>query len=387
MPNPPIMDLKRLIQALGSLPLTLVLLTFSLVVVFVGTLAQVQLGIHTAQVKYFQSFIVFAEFADGRLRIPILPGGYLLGSLLVVNLICAYIRRIRIKKNLVGLLLIHVGLLMLLLGQLATDLLAVESSMRLHEGQALNYSEDFRSFELAIIDASQPDHNLVTAIPTRILQKQPVITPANLPFQLRIHACWPNSDNIQTNAPNQAPDATRGIGLRFKFAQAPVTARPDRRNIPTAYLDVLANGQSLGTWMVSGWFDATQSFSLDGRTYEMILRPTRYYKPFYIHLEKFSHDRYLGTATPMNFSSRVRIQHPNTGEDREVLIYMNHPLRYAGETFYQSGYDERDPTVTILQVVRNPSWLTPYLACVIMSLGLIVQFLSHLIKFLRGRPL
>ena len=39
---------------------------------------------------------------------------------------------------------------------------------------------------------------------------------------------------------------------------------------------------------------------------------------------------------------------------------MNSPLRYGGETFYQSGYDENDPKVTILQVVRNPSWLTPY---------------------------
>jgi cytochrome c biogenesis protein ResB len=41
-------------------------------------------------------------------------------------------------------------------------------------------------------------------------------------------------------------------------------------------------------------------------------------------------------------------------EDREVLIYMNNPLRYAGETFYQAGFDERDERVTILQVCETP---------------------------------
>jgi hypothetical protein len=37
--------------------------------------------------------------------------------------------------------------------------------------------------------------------------------------------------------------------------------------------------------------------------------------------------------------------------------------------------------VTILQVVRNPGWLTPYLACGIVTAGLIVQFLIHLVGF------
>jgi hypothetical protein len=76
----------------------------------------------------------------------------------------------------------------------------------------------------------------------------------------------------------------------------------------------------------------------------------------------------------------VLLQRPDTGEQREVLIYMNNPLRYAGETYYQSGFDP-DNRGTILQVVRNPSWVTPYLACVLVSAGLLVQFTSHLLRF------
>ena len=64
---------------------------------------------------------------------------------------------------------------------------------------------------------------------------------------------------------------------------------------------------------------------------------------------------------------------------------MNNPLRYWGETYYQASYDENDPRVSILQVVRNPSWLTPYLSCCLVGLGLAVQFMSHLISFAKRR--
>ena len=74
------------------------------------------------------------------------------------------------------------------------------------------------------------------------------------------------------------------------------------------------------------------------------------------------------------------------------MIYMNNPLRYAGMTFfqYQMGADEMrmpagTPHYTVLQVVRNPGWLTPYLSCVLVTVGLIWQFMYHLIGFVNKR--
>jgi hypothetical protein len=40
---------------------------------------------------------------------------------------------------------------------------------------------------------------------------------------------------------------------------------------------------------------------------------------------------------------------------------------------------------SVLQVVKNPSWLTPYAGCVIVAAGLLWQFLYHLSKFLKKR--
>ena len=137
---------------------------------------------------------------------------------------------------------------------------------------------------------------------------------------------------------------------------------------------------SLGTWLVSEYIDDPQTFTWNNHTYALTLRPLRNYKPYSIQLLKFRHDVYPGTDIPKNFSSRILLQRPQTREKREVLIYMNSPLRYAGETYYQSGFDP-DNRGTILQVVHNPSWLTPYLSCVLVGVGLVVQFATHLLGF------
>jgi len=136
----------------------------------------------------------------------------------------------------------------------------------------------------------------------------------------------------------------------------------------------------MGEWLAAQ-LTAPVAFEASGRKFQIALRPVRYYKPFDLNLLRFTHEQYRGTDIPKNFASRVRLERRDTGEDREVLIYMNNPLRYNGETFYQAGFDPVDPRVTTLQVVRNPGWLTPYFACGLVALGLVVQFLTHLIGF------
>jgi hypothetical protein len=67
-------------------------------------------------------------------------------------------------------------------------------------------------------------------------------------------------------------------------------------------------------------------------------------------------------------------------------------LRYAGLTFYQYQMDAgeaaeqagRVPS-SVLQVVRNPAWLTPYLGCAMVAAGLVTQFLFHLVGFVSKR--
>ena len=124
------------------------------------------------------------------------------------------------------------------------------------------------------------------------------------------------------------------------------------------------------------------------------MRPERVYYPFSLELEKATHTVYEGTDIPKDFRSRVKLSNAQTGENREVEISMNHPLRYAGLTFYQYQMDAGQaarqagrPLSSVLQVVHNPSWLTPYIGCAMVALGLIIQFMFHLTGFLSKRKM
>ena len=174
------------------------------------------------------------------------------------------------------------------------------------------------------------------------------------------------------------------MAQRVNVGVAGLGYKQDDRNIPSAYVELVGPEGSLGTWLVSPALEDPQTFTAAGRTWKMALRFARHYKPYSLTLLKFSHDRYAGTEIPKNFSSRIRLTTPDGKDDREVLIYMNNPLRYGGLTFYQAGFENND-TTTVLQVVRNPSWLIPYIACVVMTLGLVIQFGIHLTGFIAKR--
>ncbi|MDA1180019.1 MAG: cytochrome c biogenesis protein CcsA, partial [Planctomycetota bacterium] len=118
---------------------------------------------------------------------------------------------------------------------------------------------------------------------------------------------------------------------------------------------------------------------------EVSLRFKRSYKPYSLHLVDVRKDDYLGTDTARNYSSDVRLLDPQRNVDRDIRIWMNNPLRYAGETFYQSsfqpGFDGRD--VTDLQLVTNTGWMVPYVACMYVAVGLLFHFSETLLRFLR----
>ena len=66
---------------------------------------------------------------------------------------------------------------------------------------------------------------------------------------------------------------------------------------------------------------------------------------------------------------------------------MNNPVRYRGETFYQSQYsqvdlgDGRVGEMTGLQVVENAGWLIPYVACVLALWGMLAHFGGTFVRF------
>lgn len=395
----------RLIKFLSSLKLTVVLLALGLVLVFIGTLAQVHEGLYNAQARFFKSwFVVGATLFGTKVPWLILPGGYTIGSALFVSLVTAHFTRFHWSWRRSGIFMTHLGVILLLLGQLGTDMLSTESAMRLEAGQTKNYSEDFHACELALINQSLPDEDEVVSIPEHFVGAKGEIKHPQLPFTVKVKEYWPNSAVEEATSGNKppvavVPNVTAGYGKKVWVFPLPVTQDMESRNIPSATVEVFAGTESKGIWLVTAQSSASQSFEIDGKPWGLALRFKRYYKPYSLTLLDFTHDRYAGTDLPKDFRSRIRIDHPAKAERRETEIYMNNPLRYAGLTFYQlQMVDEqtareamaRNPGEKVtpsstFQVVKNPSWLTPYLACVMVGLGLAVQFTIHLVEFARKR--
>jgi hypothetical protein len=377
--------LKTLYKFFSSLRLTVVCLALGCVIVFWGTIAQVHLGLYKAQNEFFRSFVVYWPLDGSAPHIPIFPGGYLIGTVLLLNLFVAHFRYYQPGKRKIGIVLIHLGIVLLLLGQMLTDFLSRESVMHLRIGETKNYSEAERAFELAVFDTTDRDSDKVVAIPCSLLARRGDVRDPEMPFDVRLKTFYANSLLAQQSSAGYEPvKITAGFDSDVWWRDVPRETEMNRMDMPSATVEIATPKGSLGTFLVSAWLDQPQSFTYDGRSYELLLRQERYYLPFSLHLIEFRHDRYPGTDIPKNFSSRVRLQNLENGEDREVRIFMNNPLRYEGETFYQASFDPDDHG-SVLQVVHNPSWLTPYFACVLVATGLVIQFLSHLIPFLKRR--
>ena len=287
----------------------------------------------------------------------------------------------RLKK--LGLLTIHLGVMTFLLGGGLTSFLGIESQLSIEEGETKNYSEDIRKIELAIIDRANPDYDQVISIPQSILKKQNVISHPQIPFELIIKSYLPNA-KLTTNSSNKTqvnlPHVTKGIGTEIYVNPNSVFTQDNLVNLVTVFVEIVSQGTSLGTWLLSRAIENPQTVVFHNNEFDLILRPVRYYTPYSLTLKDFNHDIYPGTDIPKNFSSLVYLNDQEKQEMRDVLIYMNHPLRYRGKTYYQASFGKND-TLSILQVVQNPAWLFPYLACFLVAAGLIFQFLSYLIHF------
>lgn len=391
--------MNRIWRIMTSLRLTVILLSFSMALIFFGTLDQVHFGIYEVQKRYFESFLVLWSYpkqwlggsALHWLMIP-LPGGYLLAILLLANLVCAHFKYFVAKWNKVGIVLIHVGVLVLIISGVATSFFQQESQMWLTSDEPVNYSKSTLENEFVIIDNTDTSKPKTYHVDEEDLKKHKASKLAGSPFSLKLEKFYPNSDLGLRSANPEVKEkslATHGAGVKMDIVvfPKPVSYRQDETNIATAYVTVIADDEVIGTWLISTMIDnrfPPQKFTYDDKDYEIALRFKRTYFPFSLKLLEFKHDKYPGTEIPRNFSSLVQINDPANDTDRSVLIYMNNPLRYEGYTFYQASYGEEDGT-SILQVVRNPGWVLPYCAVLLIGIGLLVHFIMHLLKYLKRR--
>ncbi|MFM2153430.1 MAG: hypothetical protein RL199_1865 [Pseudomonadota bacterium] len=373
---------KLLLDALASLKLTILLLSLLMLLVVACTLDQVSMGTLGAVNANIRSWFVWWHVPGTGFSVAVFPGGALVGALLLANLVVAQLRRLQLTRAKAGIWLTHAGLILLIAGEFVTGLVQTESRLEIVEGETVDFIERPREFELVLVDASDPVREEVWKVfEGRLSEGWLVRLPAS-DLTLNIKRYLPNVGLRRREESDPPALADHGVGADLVVERRPPVTRDDMVNQPAVLVEPLSGLQSYGTWLVSTALGAPQSFLHGGHSYRLEMRNRRETLPFSMTLKKFSHDVYPGTDIPKNFSSLVHLSNASTNEERDVLISMNHPLRYLGKAYYQASFGRGD-TLSVLQVVDNSGWLIPYISCVLVTLGLLVHFSVGLERGLR----
>ncbi len=302
-----------------------------------------------------------------------------------------------------GNMLLHLGVALMMVGQFAFGDRQTEQRLNLVEGQSTNTFVNMDAVEMTFIRA-EADTETVTAVPgsrlRQAVKNNEVLSDASLPVDVRVLKFFENSTLNDVAADNPA---NTGLGLRIQaFERDKSGGTESAVNVASAYVELLdkSTGKSIGKHLVSQNLSDRSVFSTENSaedlfdtvaigdaSYKIGLKFHREVKPFWVQLRDVQQINYSGTSTPRDYSSFLTIIEDETGNERKERVWMNNPLRFQGETFYQSNYQQlpNGKEWTSIQVVRNSGWLIPYVACSITGIGLLAHFLGTLSRFLRRR--
>ena len=319
-----------------------------------------------------------------------LAQGLVSGGVLLCGCVMVFRRR-------AGVVVLHLGVLLIMYNELLVGVSAIEGQMSIREGDTVDFEHDIRAIELSVVDTSPKDHNQVTVVPlteegvaTRFLDRSDgdrVIEHPDLPFTIEIEKHFKNS--IPPHNRRRPDTRFEGAGRFVEIDEARAGTGTDvggEIDIATVEAVLRIGNKKIGRYIFSQHLKS-QSIEVDGKSYDVTLRFKRTYVPYSLHLADVRFDKYIGTQTASNYSSDIRLVAFDGSVDRKVHIWMNNPLRFDGKTFYQSSVNRGEDGIeqTGLQVVTNTGWMIPYVACMIVGIGMFYQFSVAVVRFQKRR--
>ncbi|MCA9198503.1 MAG: hypothetical protein KDA87_13240, partial [Planctomycetales bacterium] len=316
------------------------------------------------------------------------------GVILMIGAVLLYRRK-------AGVVVLHLGIGLMMFGQWFVSQYDVEQQITITEGETRAYAQDIRSLELAVIDSNNSEYagkDDVRAIPltknakTTEFANGATVQLDGLPFRIEVVEFLRNS-RIEQGPSEKYADQIQGNGQRWHVDEMKAASgvKSDSVDLAAVYVRIKDDqDKDLGVYLLSQSqlfmrggaelsFDA-QRFDVAGQAYDIQLRFKRLYKPYEIKLIDVAKKDYLGTTMARAYESTISIN----GETDVRKIWMNNPLRFSGETFYQTNYF-MDPftgqETSTLQVVKNHGWMIPYVSCMISIIGMTYHFILTLANY------
>lgn len=377
--------LERALRALSSLRLACVLLILLGILTWLGTLEQVSNGLFEVQKKYFESFVLIHR--AGPVPIP-LPGANLVLSLLFLNLVVGGVLRLRKGAATAGILVAHLGILLLLVSAFVKHRYSNEGHVTLYEGDRADSFQSYFLWEIAILEDLGEGRVREHLIPNDRLAEasgaaRARFTSPELPFEVEVSRflrnCEPGSASAGRASTSAAVD---GVIL----AELPLRPQAEA-NIAGATVEIVDEKQGMRrTGLLWGAEAKPLTVTAAGKAWAITLRRERYPMPFSVALEHFTKEDHPRIDMPKSFASDVVVT--ENGALRPVRISMNAPLREKGLVLYQASWGPADagpatPLFSTFAVVRNPADRLPLAACIVIALGLVGHFSRKLFRFIR----
>ncbi|MHC5011328.1 MAG: cytochrome c biogenesis protein ResB [Planctomycetota bacterium] len=373
--------LERVVKFLGSYGLACILLLLLLLLTFLGTWEQRHRSLYDVQKEYFESaFLVYD--VGGVIPVP-LPGVYLLLLLLFVNLVVGGIIRLRKKATTVGVLIIHIGILLLLIGGFVEERWSTKGHMTLYEGQSSDEFESYYDWEVVITEYLPNGGVRERVIPHEVFSgieagESVRAFATELPVDVVLIGYLCNGQ--------PRPAMRPGEGTEGFLLQALDPAKNAEANTAALYVTLVEKETRVEHRSILwGMQRFPYQVHIADRRWEVDLRRQRWDVPFTIALDDFVHEVHPGTGMAKRFSSYVR--KIEDGVVQDIHITMNEPLRHRGYTFFQSGWGPQNaapgtPLFSTFAVVQNPSDRFPLISCIIIGLGLLIHWIWKLVLFL-----
>jgi hypothetical protein len=367
--------MRSIIRKLGNPKIFVFTIIWMMILVFVGTIAQRDMGLYYAQQKYFSNWL--AWFGP----LPV-PGGRLTMLIMFLNMMSLLFRHTLWHMKKVGIIIVHLGALLLLIGGGITAWFSFEGNMVLDEGGKSNFIVNSQQSELSFINTTQPNYDDVISLPEKILTNGNILNSNSLPFSIEIIQYHSNAEIERRKQPKG--DFYHGLAKNFLIIPKNNEKEAEMNRSGILFRISDTNSDADGIYSLVLGQSIPQTLQVKDQIFTLVLRRERIYLPFFIELLDFKRILHPGTTIPKSFSSEVNLI--ENGIPRRVMIKMNEPLRHESYTFFQASFSQsKSGETSILAVVKNYGRLFPYISSLIMSFGLLIHLLLQLPKLLSSK--
>lgn len=376
---------RKVYDILSGFHLATATLLLLLVLTWLATLEQIDSGLYPTLNKYFswKALFLIPEI-NGKIVPIILPGGYWVSAVLLLNMILGGIIRIRKGWRQVGNLIAHFGIIFMLIGGGVAHHFSERGNMAVGEGEVSDTAEDYFEYVVEVREVTEGAEGKVHVVRGENLTdlvegRSRIFDFAGIPFSLEMSGYIVNAQPV--SALERAPARQELVVDQYYLAEKPGEVNAEA-NLAGAYARVIPeDGAKSQPFILAGASFYPHTVRHEDRLFTIDMRKRLWPMPFEVKLDKFIAEFHPGTTRPAKFVSEIR--RVEDGRETPVIIEMNEPMRHDGYTFFQASYGPPgarpgDRMYSVFEIVRNPADHWPEYSLYVVAFGMLVTFLTKL---------